>query len=214
MKFASSVVLFAAAVAAQGVYETPAAAMTPMETEATEATSVEMTEVEGPYETEEAMSTPVAGARPMQPAGAPDINSMMMQLANKFDFTNVAASETSAPAIMAVVFDPASNKFTFLSSSVAQSGGAYYVPVCPVDSITSAGSNPVAASSDVCSYGIQLTSMPSNAASTLLQMLRTKIKLLLSLAKPSYFPGMGLFRGMHGRPEYRMMQNQPGAPTM
>ncbi|KAJ2653559.1 hypothetical protein IWW40_000253 [Coemansia sp. RSA 1250] len=212
MKFAMSVVLFAAAVAAQDAYETPAAAMTPMETEAA---SVEVTEVESPYETEEAVSTPVAGARPMQPAGAPDITSMLMQLANKFDFTNVATSETSAPAIMAVVFDPASNKFTFLSSSVAQSGGAYYVPVCPVDSIAAAGSSSLTTSSDVCSYGIQLTSMPSNAASSFLQMLRTKIKLLLSLAKPSYFPGMGLFRGMQqGRPEYQMMQNQPGTPMM
>ncbi|KAJ2847948.1 hypothetical protein IWW36_003583 [Coemansia brasiliensis] len=215
MKLALSLVLFAAAVAAQGEY-TPAApavpAMTPMENESE---SIEMTEVESPNETEEAMATPVTASRPMIPAGAPDITSMLMQLANKFDFTNVATSVTSAPAIMAIVFDPTSNKFTFLSSTVSQSGGSYYVPVCPVDSITAAGSSSIAAQSDVCNYGIQLTSMPSNAASSLLQMLRTKIKLLLSLAKPSYFPGMGLFRGMQQEhPGYQMMQNQHGMPMI
>ncbi|KAJ2201912.1 hypothetical protein EV180_007672, partial [Coemansia sp. RSA 518] len=61
--------------------------------------------------------------------------------------------------------------------------------------------------SDVCPYGIQLTPMPSNVVARLFKVLRIKVKLFLSLLKPSFWFGRTSFGGMHNTAQ--MMQNQP-----
>ncbi|KAJ2132034.1 hypothetical protein GGF48_001196 [Coemansia sp. RSA 921] len=143
-----------------------------------------------------------------------------------FDFTRMDVNVASAPVMMATVYDPTTNKFTALSAHVMQSDDAYYVPVCSTDSIIAAGEAPAITQGATCSYGIQLTPMPSNAASTLYSLLRTKLRLILSLAKPSFWsmgsfrPGMGSFRpGMNVgsfRPGMNMgeMMAQPDTQTM
>ncbi|KAJ2254190.1 hypothetical protein GGH98_002403, partial [Coemansia sp. RSA 454] len=70
-----------------------------------------------------------------------------------------------------------------------------------------AESVPAVAQSDACAFGIQLTPMPSNAAASVFRVLRTKIKLFMSLVKQS--------SGWHsGFSDKGMRQAPPHAPMM
>ncbi|KAJ2118350.1 hypothetical protein IW139_002196 [Coemansia sp. RSA 353] len=193
MKLAITSLIFAVAVAAQGDFTPQPAAVE---------------SAPGPMATAmPQVSMPTT--MPSTTMGGQDTVSLLTRLVSFFDLTRVSASLTTMPVLMASVYDPTSNKFTFLSSSLVQSGDASYVPVCSIDSITSAGSTPVLAQgqSDVCPYGIQLTPMPSNVAARLFKVLRIKVKLFLSLLKPSFWFGRTSFGGMHNTAQ--MMQNQP-----
>ncbi|KAJ2125326.1 hypothetical protein IW147_000972 [Coemansia sp. RSA 720] len=217
MKFAIVSLVFAAVVLAQGELSTPPAAES---TVAPVESTVEPAEPTG----EEPEGTPVETPMPQISMPSTQVSmhdpmSLISRLMSFFDFTHMDVNVASAPVMMATVYDPRTNKFTALSANVVQSGDAYYMPVCSTDSIVAAGDAPAMTQGATCSYGIQLTPMPSNAASTLYSLLRTKLRLILSLAKPS-FGGMGSFRpGMNMgsfRPGMNMgkMMAQPDTQTM
>ncbi|KAJ2785666.1 hypothetical protein H4R18_000357 [Coemansia javaensis] len=125
------------------------------------------------------MAVPTAMPMPAVVPG-PSTESLLERLASYFDLSHVTSSIASAPVFMAKVYDPASGKFTMVSSSVMRAGGAYYVPVCPTDAIADAGLTPIVDAASACSYGIQLTPMPSNAASALYRVVRTAFKAIMS----------------------------------
>ncbi|KAJ2660420.1 hypothetical protein IW148_003785 [Coemansia sp. RSA 1199] len=208
MKFAIVSLVFAAVALAQGELSTPPAAES----------TVAPAETTGEEPAGTPMETPMPQiSMPSTQVGMNDPMSLISRLMSYFDFTRMDVNVASDPVMMATVYDPSTNKFTALSAHVMQSGDAYYVPVCSTDSIIAAGSVPVMTQGATCSYGIQLTPMPSNAASTLYSLLRTKLRLILSLAKPSFGgmgsprPGMGSFRpGMN----MGKMMAQPDTQTM
>ncbi|KAJ2503325.1 hypothetical protein GGH96_000346 [Coemansia sp. RSA 1972] len=205
MKFAIVSLVFAAVVLAQGELSTPPAA------ESTVAL-VESTAAPAESTGEQPAGTPVETpmpqiSMPSTQVGMNDPMSLISRLMSFFDFTRMDVNVASDPVMMATVYDPTTNKFTALSAHVMQSGNAYYVPVCSTDSIVAAGDAPVMTQGATCSYGIQLTPMPSNAASTLYSLLRTKLRLILSLARPSFW-GMSSFR-----PGMDMSSFRPGMST-
>ncbi|KAJ2832420.1 hypothetical protein J3B01_004878 [Coemansia erecta] len=218
MKFAIVSLVFAAVVLAQGELSTPPAAestVAPAELAAApvESTAAPVESTTEPAEStgEEPEGTPVETpmpqiSMPSTQVGTNDPMSLISRLMSFFDFTRMDVNVASAPVIMATIYDPTTNKFTALSANVVQSGDAYYVPVCSTDSIIAAEEVPVMTQSATCSYGIQLTPMPSNAASTLYSLLRTKLRLILSLAKPSFW-GMGSFRPGMGMGSFRPGMN-------
>ncbi|KAJ1835234.1 hypothetical protein IWW55_000088 [Coemansia sp. RSA 2706] len=112
-----------------------------------------------------------------------DVASLISRLFSYFDLSHIASTVTTTPVGLPLVYDPGSDKFVRLAGSVVQSEDAMYLPICPVDVITAAGQTPASAQSNACTMGVQLTPMPSNAASALFKVLRTKVKLLMSLAK-------------------------------
>ncbi|KAJ2830144.1 hypothetical protein IWW50_000448 [Coemansia erecta] len=183
MKLAVLPLVFAAAVVGQGENPAPAAMPTPIA---------------------QAMPTP---ASPRMHMGEPDVTSLLARLVSYFDLTHIASTVTTSPATITKVFDPTTGKFTIMSASVVQSGDSYYVPVCPVSAITAAGATPATAQSDACTFGVQLTPMPSNAASTLFRVLHTKVKLIRSLMRPSFWRGAMPFKGFE-------RQAPPHAPMM
>ncbi|KAJ1858795.1 hypothetical protein IW147_003035 [Coemansia sp. RSA 720] len=208
MKFAIVSLVFAAVALAQGELSTPPAAES----------TVAPAESTGEQPAGTPMETPMPQiSMPSTQVGMNDPMSLISRLMSYFDFTRMDVNVASDPVMMATVYDPSTNKFTALSAHVMQSGDAYYVPVCSTDSIIAAGSVPVMTQGATCSYGIQLTPMPSNAASTLYSLLRTKLRLILSLAKPSFGgmgsprPGMGSFRPGMNMGE---MMAQPNTQTM
>ncbi|KAJ2131477.1 hypothetical protein GGF48_001521 [Coemansia sp. RSA 921] len=208
MKFAIVSLVFAAVVLAQGELSTPPAAestVAPVESTVAPAESTGEQPAGTPAE------TPMPQiSMPSTHVGTNDPMSLISRLMSYFDFTRMDVNVASAPVIMATVYDPTTNKFTTLSAHVMQSGDAYYVPVCSTDSIIAAGEVPVMTQDATCRYGIQLTPMPSNAASTLYSLLRTKLRLILSLAKPSFW-GMSSFRPSINMGE---MMAQPDTQTM
>ncbi|KAJ2499831.1 hypothetical protein GGH96_003174 [Coemansia sp. RSA 1972] len=136
-----------------------------------------------------------------------DVTSLLTRLVSFFDLSHIASTVTTTPVTITHVYDPSTSKFTHLSASVVTSGDSYYVPVCPASDIVKAGSIPAVAQSDACVFGIQLTPMPSNAAASVFRVLRTKIKLFMSLVKQS--------SGRHGNfPGQGMRQAPPHAPMM
>ncbi|KAJ2804732.1 hypothetical protein H4R20_002385 [Coemansia guatemalensis] len=143
---------------------------------------------------------------------------LLARLASYFDLSHVSSEIASMPVMTSKVYDPATGKLVMLSASVMQSGGAYYVPVCSVDAIASAGKMPVAAAQPgACSYGIQLTPVPSNAAVALYRVIRTSFKAIMSASRPSF---MGFGRpssmgAMHTESGVEMeMPTQPSVPQM
>ncbi|KAI9479432.1 hypothetical protein LPJ78_004699 [Coemansia sp. RSA 989] len=114
------------------------------------------------------------------------VYSLISRLMSFFDLSNVDANLTSAPVAMAHVYDPRSGKFVMLSMPVIKSGEAYYMPACPVG-VTSNQPLSVSENAADCGYGIQLTPMPRNTAALLFRVLRTKARMLLDLAKPSFW---------------------------
>ncbi|PIA17904.1 hypothetical protein COEREDRAFT_7089 [Coemansia reversa NRRL 1564] len=157
-------------------------------------------------------------ALPTIPMGGDRTASLLARLASYFDLTHVSSDIASMPVVMSKVYDPATGKFVMLSAGVMQSGGAYYVPVCTVNAITSAGMSPVAAvQPDACSYGIQLTPVPSNAAVALYRVIRTRFKAIMSASRPSFmgFGGSSFKGAMQTQPTAEMaMPTQPSAPQM
>ncbi|KAJ2839573.1 hypothetical protein J3B01_000550 [Coemansia erecta] len=211
MKFAIVSLVFAAVVLAQGELSTPPAAestVAPVESTVAPAEStVAPAESTGEEPAGTSMETPMPQiSMPSTQVGTNVPMSLVSRLMSYFDFTRMDVNVASAPVIMATIYDPTTNKFTALSAHVMQSGDAYYVPVCSTDSIIAAGEVPVMTQGATCSYGIQLTPMPSNAASTLYSLLRTKLRLILSLARPSFW-GMGSFRPGMGMTSFRPSMN-------
>ncbi|KAJ2355544.1 hypothetical protein GGF43_002624 [Coemansia sp. RSA 2618] len=201
MKLAIVPLVFAPAVAAQGDYTAQPQTAEPMVTP---------------------MATPIPQVSmpttmPPTRMSGHDTASLLSRLVSFFDLTHVSTSLSTMPVLMAMVYNPDVGKFVFLSSSVVNSGDTSYVPVCSTDTIISAGTSPVLAQdqSDACPYGIQLTPMPSNAASTLLKTVRIKLRIFQSLFKPAFWRGGMHFKGM--RPDYpgmQMMQTKPSVPMM
>ncbi|KAJ2083848.1 hypothetical protein H4R24_000500 [Coemansia sp. RSA 988] len=125
-----------------------------------------------------------------------DTESLLSRLASYFDLSHVASDIAAMPVVMTKLYDPASNKFTVVSTNVMQSGGAYYIPVCPSNVIVNAKQTPVMdVEPAACGYGIQLTPVPSNAASALNRVIRTKFKAIMSIARP---PLMGMSKQSTG----------------
>ncbi|KAJ1778177.1 hypothetical protein LPJ54_001877, partial [Coemansia sp. RSA 1824] len=113
MKLAITSLIFAVAVAAQGDFTPQPAAIE---------------SAPGPMATAmPQVSMPTT--MPSTTMGGQDTMSLLTRLVSFFDLTRVSASLTTMPVLMASVYDPTSNKFTFLSSSLVQSGDASYVPV-------------------------------------------------------------------------------------
>ncbi|KAJ2622683.1 hypothetical protein GGF44_005370 [Coemansia sp. RSA 1694] len=85
------------------------------------------------------------------------------------------------------VFDLTMNKLTHLSMNVVQSGDVWYLPVCTVDSITTAGSAAPPAP-ESCQYGIQLAPVPQNAMRMMLRVMRTAFRAIRAAAmEPTRF---------------------------
>ncbi|KAI7833236.1 hypothetical protein BX661DRAFT_177977 [Kickxella alabastrina] len=114
-------------------------------------------------------------------------NAHLSRMASFFDMSHVSNVETTSPVMVTHVFDPATNKFTHLALNVVQtSNGAYYLPVCTVDSITTAGPDQVAAT-DGCQYGVQMSSVPANVVRTKLGVVRHLFQAIRSAASHPTF---------------------------
>ncbi|KAJ1796707.1 hypothetical protein LPJ59_003589 [Coemansia sp. RSA 2399] len=111
------------------------------------------------------------------------VQSLIARLVSFFDLSHVSSDTTSTPVTFDMVYDPATGKFTHLTTDVEQSGGAYYVPVCPVDVITGA------ASAQGCDYGIRLNPVPLNVAQAHLSTVHTLFSIVRNLARPSFMFG-------------------------
>ncbi|KAJ2669806.1 hypothetical protein IWW42_004394 [Coemansia sp. RSA 1085] len=159
-----------------------------------------------------AESTPVAYEQ--QPTEM-DAMSLLNRLVSFFDFSHVANAFTTVPVLMAPMYNPDTSKFTILSASIMRQGDTYFMPVCPVSAIASAGpETPAAAVSSGCTMGVQLTPMPINAASSLYEMLKAKLRIIASLAKPSFrHMYSGMMRNMMPG-SYAMAQEQPQTAAM
>ncbi|PIA15195.1 hypothetical protein COEREDRAFT_9583 [Coemansia reversa NRRL 1564] len=143
-----------------------------------------------------------------------DTESLLSRLASYFDLTHVASDITTMPVTITKLYDPASNKFTVVSANVMQSGGAYYVPVCPTNAIVSAGQTPVMdVQPAACGYGIQLTPVPNNAANAMHRVIRTAYKAIMSIGRPS-FMGMNQSTGMQQQMMSGSGMMQPGSGMM
>ncbi|KAJ2083281.1 hypothetical protein H4R24_000928 [Coemansia sp. RSA 988] len=157
-------------------------------------------------------------ALPAIPMGGDRTASLLARLASFFDMSHVSSDVASMPVVMSKVYDPATGKFVMLSAGVMQSGSAYYVPVCTVDAIASAGTSPVAAvQPDACSFGVQLTPVPSNAAVALYRVIRTSFKAIMSAARPSFmgFGRSSSMGAMHTQAGVQMaMPTEPSVPQM
>ncbi|KAJ2794937.1 hypothetical protein H4R21_005304 [Coemansia helicoidea] len=136
------------------------------------------------------MATPVA-APAVEVAGPGATEQLLVRLASFFDLSHVSNNLASMPVLIAKVYDPVTGKFNMLASGVSTSGGAYYVPVCPVDAIASAGMAPAAAQGAACSHGIQLTPLPTNVASATYRLMRTLFRAILSTNRPSFMATEG-----------------------
>ncbi|KAJ2083872.1 hypothetical protein H4R24_000524 [Coemansia sp. RSA 988] len=209
MKLTITSIVFAAAVAlAQDNVSIPPAAEV----------SSPAAEVSPTIEAQASPGMEMPAALPAIPMGGDRTASLLARLASYFDLSHVSSDIASRPVVMSKVYDPATGKFVIVSGGVMQSGGAYYVPVCTVDAITSAGKSPVSAvQPDACSYGIQLTPVPSNAAVALYRVIRTSFKAIMSARRPSF---MGFGRpssvgAMHTQAGVEMaMPTQPSEPQM
>ncbi|KAJ2602818.1 hypothetical protein GGF39_000512 [Coemansia sp. RSA 1721] len=120
-----------------------------------------------------------------------NVNFHLDRLASMYDMSHVSTMTTGTPVMVADVYDPALNKFTPLSLSVVQAAnGVYYMPVCTVDSLTSATSPDQAvaqnAPSDACQYGIQLSPVPSNAAQAVMNVVSHAFDAVRSAATPMF----------------------------
>ncbi|KAJ2798217.1 hypothetical protein H4R20_004902 [Coemansia guatemalensis] len=176
-----SAVLAAALAVAQDNVSIPPAAMAPSPA----------AEVSPTIEAQVSPGMEMPTVLPAVSMGSDRTASLLARLASYFDLSHVSSDIASMPVVMSKVYDPATGKFVMLSASAMQSGGAYYVPVCSVDAIASAGKTPVAAvQPGACSYGIQLTPVPSNAAVALYRVIRTAFKAIMSASRPS-FMGFG-----------------------
>ncbi|KAJ2849149.1 hypothetical protein GGI22_005590 [Coemansia erecta] len=111
------------------------------------------------------------------------VQSLIARLVSFFDLSHVSSSTTSMPVTFDMVYDPATGKFTFLTTAVELSGGAYYVPVCPVNVITGAES------AQGCDYGVRLNPVPLNVAQAHLGIVHTLFSMIRNLARPSFMFG-------------------------
>ncbi|KAJ1829938.1 hypothetical protein LPJ63_005235 [Coemansia sp. RSA 2711] len=209
MKFAIVSLAVAAVALAQGESPLPQVA---------ESTAAPMESIPAPVESTAAPMEPTPLGMPSIPAISGETRSLLYRLMSYFDLTHLAPTLASTPVLMLSIYDPSLGKFVELSATAIQSGDAYYVPVCPTDAIVSAGEVPAMAQNATCNYGIQLTPMPGNAASALYKVLRTKIRLLLSIVKPGFWgTGYAKSLGMLAQPGMQMeaqtgmqMETQPG----
>ncbi|KAJ2856679.1 hypothetical protein J3B02_001463 [Coemansia erecta] len=119
-----------------------------------------------------------------------NVNFHLNRLLSMFDMSHVSTETTSAPVMMADVYDPAMNKFTALSLNVAQAGnGMYYIPVCTVDSMSSLSASSLAAqkpASEICQYAIPLSQVPSNAAQAEMSIVGHAFDAIRSAASPMF----------------------------
>ncbi|KAJ2843577.1 hypothetical protein IWW36_005512 [Coemansia brasiliensis] len=163
-------------------------------------------------------STPVAYEQQQQQQQQPmemDTMSLLNRLVSFFDFSQVGNTFTTAPVVMAPMYNPDTSKFTILSASVMKQGDSYFMPVCPVSAIANAGAEiPAVAISNGCTMGVQLTPMPMNAASSLYSVLKAKLRIIASLAGPSgWRMAFGMMRNMMPG-SYAMAQGQPQTAAM
>ncbi|KAJ2486489.1 hypothetical protein IWW37_005599 [Coemansia sp. RSA 2050] len=111
-------------------------------------------------------------------------HSLLARLASYFDMSRQLNADTTTPVLTAEVFDPTINKVTHLSMNIVQSGNIWYLPVCTVDSITTAGSAVAAPpTTESCQYGIQLTPVPQNAMRMLMRVWRTMFRAIEAAAR-------------------------------
>ncbi|KAI7834384.1 hypothetical protein BX661DRAFT_196108 [Kickxella alabastrina] len=116
-----------------------------------------------------------------------NVNSHLARMVSFLDMSRISNVETTSPVMLTTVFDPAINKFTHLTLNVMQtSNGAYYLPVCAVDSITAAGPDQVA-STDSCQFGIQMSSVPANVVRTKLGAVQSLFRAIRSAASHPVF---------------------------
>ncbi|KAJ1911501.1 hypothetical protein GGI09_005326 [Coemansia sp. S100] len=131
--------------------------------------------------------------------------SLLSRLISYFDISRVSSVDTATPVMTAQVFDPTMNKFTHLSMNVIQSGDVWYLPVCTVDSITSAGVSGAPPAPESCQYGVQLAPVPQNAMRMMLRVMRTMFRAINAAAmEPTRFwfgrPSTGMTM-LHETPE-------------
>ncbi|KAJ2696858.1 hypothetical protein FB645_006089 [Coemansia sp. IMI 203386] len=137
------------------------------------------------------------------------------RLASMYDMSHVSTMTTGTPVMVADVYDPALNKFTPLSLNVVQAAnGVYYMPVCTVDSLTSATSPDQAvaqnAPSDACQFGIQLSPVPSNAAQAVMNVVSHAFDAVRSAATPMFQAAGAPAPGMMAQPMMtEAMMQQP-----
>ncbi|KAJ2910699.1 hypothetical protein GGI21_000604 [Coemansia aciculifera] len=113
--------------------------------------------------------------------------SLLSRFISYFDISHLSSVDTTTPVVVTHVFDPTMNKFTHLAMNVVQSGDVWYVPVCTIDSITTAGSA-AAPAPESCQFGVQLASVPQNAMKLQLSVVRTVLRAIKAAAmEPSRF---------------------------
>ncbi|KAJ2812659.1 hypothetical protein H4S07_001250 [Coemansia furcata] len=101
---------------------------------------------------------------------------LLSHLGSYFDMSHVSSVDTATPVIVTHVFDPTMDKFTHLSMNVVQSGDAWYLPVCTIDSITAGGSAVATTSPESCQFAIQLAPVPQNAMKMIMKVIRAKFR--------------------------------------
>ncbi|KAJ2252103.1 hypothetical protein GGI13_003474 [Coemansia sp. RSA 455] len=134
--------------------------------------------------------------------------SLLSRLISYFDMSRVSSIDTTTPVMTAQVFDLTMNKFTHLSMNVVQSGNVWYLPVCTVDSITTAGASAAPPAPKSCQYGIQLAPVPQNTMRMMLRVMRTMFRAINAAARePTRFwfgrpsTGMTMLQDMLETPE-------------
>ncbi|KAJ2058560.1 hypothetical protein GGI17_004972 [Coemansia sp. S146] len=114
--------------------------------------------------------------------------SLLARLVSYFDISRLSSVDTTTPVMIAEVFDPMMNKFTHLAMNVVQSGDVWYLPVCTVDSITTAGASATPPAPESCQYGIQLAPVPQNAMRMMMRVMRTMFRAINAAAmEPTRF---------------------------
>ncbi|KAJ2840498.1 hypothetical protein FBU31_000363 [Coemansia sp. 'formosensis'] len=134
----------------------------------------------------EVASTPipnVAGQMPSMPQVPSSMtHSMLSCVIEHFDMSHVSSVDTATPVMTVKVFNPTMNKFTLLSMNVIQSGDVWYLPVCTIDSITTAGSSAASPSPESCQFAIQLSPVPQNAMRVMMRVMRTMFRAIEAAA--------------------------------
>ncbi|KAJ2813995.1 hypothetical protein H4S07_000238 [Coemansia furcata] len=102
--------------------------------------------------------------------------SLLARLSSYFDMSHLSSVDTATPVMTVKVFDPTMNKYTLLSMNVVQSGDVWYLPVCTINSITTAGSSAAPPLPESCQFAIQLTPVPQNAMRMMMRVMRTMVR--------------------------------------
>ncbi|KAJ2811110.1 hypothetical protein H4S07_002268 [Coemansia furcata] len=133
----------------------------------------------------------VIGQTPEMPSSM--TQSLLTRLGSYFDMSHISSVDTNTPVMIAEVFDPTISKVTHLSMNVVQSGNVWYIPVCSIDSIATAGSSVAPSSPEGCQYGVQLAPVPQNAMKMKMKVVRTLVRAIEAAAREP-------MRYMFGRP--------------